>query len=201
LEDLTVKVAVSPGTYEVKLLEADMGRWGTRIARSRILFEAQTVTQKRELGSVGVDSASLAVVDPLYISQEWVVVGPQRDGSIVGADKERIAELLEKNGFRLGQRDEWSIALMDPVNEEAEKQAEKLIDSSGLRGMLLIYTGNTFDQLVDVMNKTGRWGTLPFANGKQGFVVAFETGIGDGDYPVYGLYNGNKLVGIELDFE
>lgn len=66
---------------------------------------------------------------------------------------------------------------------------------------MLIHTGSTYERIADSMAKRGRWATLPFANGKPGLTVAFETGMGDGIYPVYGLFRGDKLIGIELDFQ
>lgn len=134
LPQLTVTASVPPGSYEVKVLEGEMAEWGTRIVRVRVLFVEEMPNYKRMLGSVGIDSASVVVVDPAHMFQEWVVTGPNRDGLVVGANREEIARLLETNSFGVSERDEWSIALTDPLSNEAEKRAAALIESSKLRG-------------------------------------------------------------------
>ncbi len=53
---------------------------------------------------------------------------------------------------------------------------------------------------MDEMKRTDyQWGALPFKDGQDGLVVAFESGYGDGEYPVYGLYQGSALIGVEVN--
>jgi hypothetical protein len=200
-DDLSITFDVPPGIYEVSVLQADMGEWGQRIVQARVIFTSQAFVNKRKLGSVGIDSATLAVVDPLQLQSEWIEVGSHRDGVIIGVDQNQISDLLEQNGYRIGERTEWGNTLIDPVSQDDEAKFGALIESNGLHGMVLVSTGNSYDQLIDKMTTNEAWADLSFADGRQGFVVAFSTGLGDGEYPVYGLYNGPTLVGVEIDFD
>ena len=90
--------------------------------------------------------------------------------------------------------------MADPISEEDENQIQELIEEKGLTGLVIVKTGSSFDQVMDLLPDTSSWGTLNFADGTPGLVVAFTTGVGDGYYPVFGLYKDNELVGVELEF-
>jgi len=197
----STQVQVAPGDYEIRLLTATVGDWGKRVVRAQILFNSQKYKSKRELGSVGVDSGMLSVVDPNVLAEEWVSVGPNRNGEIYGADKEKIADVLQQSGYEIATRDEYIITLADTINEDDERKIKSLIDSNGLKGFLLINTGSSYDLIADALDSDVYWTKLTFPDGSQGFIVAFYSGLGDGVYPIYGLYNGTTLTGIEIDME
>ncbi len=185
--DLTVQVHdIAPSTYEVEVWQADLGEYGQRITRARIVFLPAGFYSRKPLGSVGVDSACLIAIDPAHIATEWVTVGPRRDGYTIGTDRAQIAALLRANGFRIGAADEWYIELSNPVSEEDERRGDDSIAASGLLGVLIIGTGNSYDRVAALLGDSADWGELPFANGSSGLAVAFTSGIGDEEYSTAG---------------
>ncbi len=51
------------------------------------------------------------------------------------------------------------------------------------------WDGSTYNKVCDATSSENLAGTLPYARGHEGFLVAFGTGYGDGFYPVYAEYN------------
>jgi hypothetical protein len=124
-----------------------------------------------------------------------------REGCIYGSERERIAQLLAGEGYHVEKGDDdWCLPITEPVNDAEERRLSDLIDAKELSGGLSITTGNSLDHLWEAMEPTDyQFGALPFADGRPGFLIAFESGAGDGMYPVYGLYRQNELVGVEVD--
>jgi hypothetical protein len=200
LADLTVRVeGVPDGSWPVEAWRQTMREGGERAMRMRVVWRSGAISARRQLGQVGVDSALIAAIDPARVARDWVEVGPLRTGTIGGLDKEKLADLLRAWGTAVGQGDAWSMPLIEPVSVADEARIKKLIEDNHLRALLSITTGNTLDRLFERLGN-GDWAELPQADGTPGLVVACVTGYGDGSYPVYGLYQGNTLVGVEVDF-
>lgn len=201
LDDISVQLDDLPvGHYDVYVSEVIMGEFGPRISRARVVLQGHSCKEGEVVGSAGVDSGIMAVLDPSFITTEWVMVGPDRKGSIGGTDKEEIANLLAKHGYKFGTSDKWSIPLIDPVTEADEGKINQMIDSSNLYGYLHINTGGSYYKACDALYYSN-WGILPFANGSPGFAVVCSSGIGDGLYPVHTLNDQGMLVGAEIVFE
>ncbi len=201
LDDISVQLDDLPvGHYDVFVSEVIMGEFGPRISRARVVLQGHSFKEGEVVGSAGVDSGIMAVLDPSFMTNEWIMVGPDRKGSIGGTDKEEIAYLLAKQGYKLGASDEWSITLVDPVTENDEEKINQIIDSNNLYGHLHINTGGSYYKACDALYYSN-WGSLSFANGSPGFAVVCSSGIGDGLYPVHTLYDEGVLVGAEIVFE
>ena len=188
--------------YDVSVLQVHSKKWGHRVAKVRILPSQASVDRTQEIRELPVDFATLITFDPIDLNDNWILVGQRRDGSIVGRDKNEIVELLRKEGYQFRESSEWAIPFEKPVSTDDEQRIQSLIKLKNLRGRLSIRTGNSLDQLSEIMTKSDSfsWWKLPFVDGQKGFAVAFTTGLGDGTYPVLGLYFNQQLVGLEIDF-
>ncbi len=134
LENLVTEVDhIPPGSYPVELLEENLEDWGKRITQARIKFLPIAPNERKMIGSAGVDSGSLMVIDPTNIGT-------------------------------------------------------------------LTNSGDPYDQVAKLITGVTGYGTLSFPDNTSGLTVVFTTGVGDGEYPVFALYNDDKLVGIELEF-
>lgn len=196
---MTRAQGIKPGSYPVEIQIRNIARTGDRVWRARVLFKEGVRSASRRLGSAATDSATLAFVDPHFLNDQWVTTGPLREACVIGADKAKVSALAEADGYHV-RADGACVQIIEPLSEPEEQRLNGLIDAQGYKGYVLLHTGNSYDRLSDALKQTDyQWGALPFEDGREAWIVAFESGQGDGEYPVYGLYQGSELVGMEVN--
>lgn len=142
------------------------------------------------MGSVGVDSGQLMLTDPCYIDSQWIheefrdtrVYRDRLSGEEFQfrVDFQRFDENIEKYGLSPNQ------LIEDSVWEE--------IESQNLNSPLKY----SYDGACRATLNEG-FGELNYQNGNPGAGVVFQSGYGDGFYPVYGERHDGRIVRVYVN--
>ena len=143
------------------------------------------------LGAVGVDSGQLLITDPCYIDQEWlnepfVHERPYRDtttGAIVrwGRDFANYGHVLPVYG-------------KSPNDLIGAGQLERVPPTPGPEPFKYSYNGACHATISD-----DGFGELVYSEGHAGAGVAFQSGWGDGLYPVYGEKHDGRIMRVYIN--
>ena len=161
---------------------------------------------KKLLGHVGVDSSQLLITDPCYIDSEW----EKKDFKDIRIYKHKTKNITFEYE-----------SIMEDEHETLEPKAEKFNSYEQIMS-----TGKTMNQmlqekeveelvpkekqkLINTMSYAGICETtmndqhiINFKLGHEGAAIAFNSGFGDGFYPVYGLFNDEgRCMKVEIDCE
>lgn len=161
--------------------------------------------KKKLLGHVGVDSGQLLITDPCYIDSEWKqenfkdirIHKHKKTGRLFGylASKE-IKELLKDEVDEFFDHYEKKTSTGKTMNEmiENKEASESIKIPEKLKSIgSFSYAGVCETTLADKHQ-------LNFKLGHPGVAVAFNSGYGDGMYPVYGTFNAEgRCLKVEID--
>lgn len=154
---------------------------------------------KKLLGFVGVDSGQLIICDPCYIDSQWKQV-PFYDvriykhktlNKLFGYNQDKLGSFKVEPFSSYDQRMSTNISMNDMIENHEVVQLEmpekiKLMNSFSYGGIC-----------ETTMNKQHQ---INFELGHPGVAVAFNSGYGDGLYPVYGTFNREgRCVKVEID--
>jgi hypothetical protein len=181
---------------------------GQRVARIAIKFRSGRVTKRESLGQVGVDSATVIVLDEQTYRDYWREVGPERVGMTFSPnDNRKVAALIGKK-FRLQWRplNGFQSMFLEPVSEDLEQDITEYLQTMPEYAdypfmYFRIETNNTLDRIQEAMTDTS-WAevVLKEDDGESESVIAFASGFGDGSYDLIGVYGGDNLLAIEITF-
>lgn len=160
-----------------------------------------------KIGEVGVDSGQLIVCDPCYIDSEWAKVDFQdirMYKAVKGGRIFKYESFWEKATVKASQMPEAKIEVFPSFEDKTS-------------------TGKTMNEMIadkdvmemDVPEKKNLVGSFSYAGicesnnvnqhqinyklGHPGVAVAFNSGLGDGVYPVYGYFEEGRCWKVEID--
>lgn len=159
------------------------------------------------LGTVGVDSGQLIVVDPCYIDSFWI---KQDENAPVlgllfwGRDAEAVAEKLKEMGYE-PQLQENGMQYLLPMKQPGsvpDLELQSALETVQRRHPELWVVSawkhdSTYDQIGDIT--TARLGGN-FLGPLDNAAVAFQSGLGDGEYEVWAEVIDGSIYKIEIVF-
>lgn len=198
--------AVPPGLVPVSAIFIHYPEGGLRIARIGLRFRPGDAESQQTLGQVGVDSATVVVLDAQTYRECWKEVGPERIGqTATPKHHRRVAQLIEKQfGLRSREVNDLHSEFLEPISEELEARITAYLKTFPEYAeypffFFRIETGNTFERIQQAMGEK-QWATVVLDAGSSASLLAVSSGFGDGTYPVEGLYRSGELVGVEVEF-
>jgi len=204
--DHTYDIALEgpPGEASIYLQRVNLGSGDWRNSAVKIQFFESLETSREKVGEVGVDSATLAIAIGSILPNRWHVGGVCSESSIwieFLEDRERIAEgrraaeVLSNAGFRIKQDkdDDWLYRFSDPIDDTGIKRANELLKDSGIRGEVNTFVHHSTALITEQLN-TRFVATLD--DEANPYLVAFESGLGDGIYDWFALKDGNRTIGF-----
>ncbi len=146
------------------------------------------------LGTVGVDSGQLLVMDPCYIESEWI----PRDQALAvsvrfwGEDAPRAARWVRR-AFPTARVTRirptlYHATFAPPDADDLTRLQAALADHAAAAGWLVTATvarQSTYDRVCAATDGPNHGGGIPYRRGHDGLAVAFAAGLGDGTYAVY----------------
>lgn len=146
--------------------------------------------KKKLIGYVGVDSGQLLLCDPCYIDSQW----EKEDFEDVRIYKHKITGDTLQYMQDFGHYEEVIPKYRMTMNQ---------LNTTGEWEEFTIHTAaNPFSYNAcsqATLSKEG-YGQLNYKLGHPGAGVAFGTGVGDGMFPVYAIYNKDELIKVEVCF-
>jgi hypothetical protein len=177
-----------------------------RVAKVSLEFAPGQLGSRELVGEVGVDSASVVIIDALTRDNFWKEEGAARLGVFSSPNHRKVAELVSKQfGVRSIPINAVRSEMAAPVTPELENQiTEYLKTIPEYADYPFIYfrveTKNTYELLGDRLLKAPPWCELILDDQSGANCIAFESGFGDGKYPVWGYLNDGQLVKAEIEF-
>jgi len=159
------------------------------------LGNATSVDSRRRIGELGIDSAKLVVLDKEDFEQHWTKVGRDRIGVISTAPDDRMLKALEERfGLKTVRVNAVRAEVVGPVSDGLESEITSYVRSFPQYAdfpfmWFRVQTNNSFDR-VNYMPES--WRFLPVGNDETPIMFACETGRGDGAYPVYCDFAGDR---------
>jgi hypothetical protein len=143
-----------------------------------------------DLGEVFVDSASLMITDPCYISTEWKDVEYVIEDSYIDTQSGKIFKFRHDfNRF-----DEILLPYNKNVSQLIKEGILSLIKED--RQLSYSYAGAAYATSTD-----SGFGILPFENGNLGAALCIRTVYGDGTYRIMGEKYKGKIIRIYIDLQ
>jgi len=182
----------------------------SRNATVKIMFSDEPETHRDIVGDVGVDSATFAVASASLLPKHWKVGGEYSESSIWiefmdeeerNAEGKRAAELLSANGLKVKHDHDWLYRFAGPLSDADIERVNSLLKDAGVRGSVntVVHHSTALirEQLAENYVAVLDAESVPY-------LVAFESGWGDGAYDWFTLKNGEKIIGfisqmIEVD--
>ena len=162
-----------------------------------------TITSRRKIGTVGIDSAKLVVLDKADLEEHWTQEGKDRIGVISTAPDDAVLRLLTKR-FKLRTRQENVVRaeVVGPVSESLEKKVDDYLKSYPEYAdypsfHFRVQTNNSFDR-ANYMSKP--WDFMPVGNAAAPLMFVCATGRGDGVYDVECGFSGEVPCVLTIDF-
>lgn len=181
-----------------------IGKGSSRILSLRIeIVNSKNSNNSRPRGTIAIDSAKVVIADREDIAKHWCDNGPRRTGVIVFLKFPDLVQEIEKRfELRTKPRDPISAEIPGDVSGSLEKQIFGYLNSRpelqpSSKFYFHVETYSSFDR-VNLMDSF--WDILPIGRDDGPLMLAYQTGYGDGTYPVTGDYTGDRLVQIRLDF-
>lgn len=143
-----------------------------------------------DLGEVFVDSASLMITDPCYISSEWREVEYVREDSYIDTQSGEIF----KYGRDFNRFDEVLKPYDTEINQLIKDGVLSLIKEN--RQLSYSYAGSAYATSSD-----SGFGILPFENGNLGAALCIRTVHGDGAYRIMGERYKERIVRVYIDLQ
>jgi hypothetical protein len=196
---------VPPGRFPVWAMIVRYPEGGERIARVGIRFRPGAPDARRPLGTIGVDSATVIVVDADVHARHWKEVGPERVGQIPLPGEDKVARLIgERFGLEWRKRDVFTTVFQEPISEELEKQILDYLRTFPEYAeypfmYFRVETMNTFERIQEAMRNRS-WSEVVLDEPSGQSLLAFASGFGDGSYPMEGQYRSGELAAVEAEF-
>ncbi|AUO04830.1 hypothetical protein C0558_24775 [Serratia marcescens] len=143
-----------------------------------------------ELGEIFVDSASIMITDPWYISQQWKDVEYVREDSYMDSQSGEVFKY--RRDF-----DRFDEILM-PYNKDVNQliKDDVLVLMKEKRQLSYSYAGSAYATSTDL-----GFGVLPFDNGNLGAALCIRTVYGDGVYRVMGEKYKGRVIRVYIDLQ
>lgn len=157
----------------------------------------------RNVGRLGIDSATLVVTDKAAIDEHWTNTGKVRIGVISTAPDDKLLRKLEKRfNVKTVQINPVRAEIEGPVSETLEQEIENYLKSIPEYAQFpymhfRVETNNSFDRAIQ-MDKP--WEFMPVGNDDLPLMFVCGTGRGDGLYDVNCSYAGDAPRIVSIDF-
>lgn len=206
--DLRVE-GVPEGRHPVWAMLIEYPEGGTRVARIGLAFSPgapEETNEQRKLGTIGVDSGSVIAVDEQTLKECWKDVGPERIG-LTGTPQHhrKVARLIEKEfGLRWREVNFLQSQFLEPISEELEERITAYLQTfpeyAEFTFMYFrVQTKNTFERVMDAMDDR-LWNEVVLDEESGRSLLVISSGFGDGCYDAVGLFRGEELVAVEVEF-
>lgn len=179
---------------------------GERVAKIAVRFRPGEALDRRSIGSIGVDSAIVVVLDEATFQAHWKEIGPERVGRTGTPNSHRrVAQLIgDKFGLRWREVDFLQSEFREPISEELEARITDFLKTfPEFADYPFMYfrveTSNSLDRVFEAMRKRS-WCQLVLDAGSESDLFAVSSGFGDGRYDVQVLYGGGELHAVEVEF-
>ncbi|QSQ10480.1 hypothetical protein H0A61_02888 [Koleobacter methoxysyntrophicus] len=162
--------------------------------------------RKKLLGIVFVDSGSLIVTDPCYISQ-WQQKGSNpAELHFWGRDEDTLAAYLKKQGqfFKVKKRNSYySVRHKDYSAEYLQEYLNQIITEKNWLVITDVVEDSVINRAYDIRCSNDMGGQVEDLNGNPGLGVIFSSGLGDGAYGVWAYYTklpdwGERIAKVEI---
>jgi hypothetical protein len=161
-------------------------------------------TWKKKIGEVGVDSGQLMIIDPCYVSDQWIKEGEVKAVQFWGKDEKKVHELLSKPPYNrhslYAEHCPQAVVEVSSV-EEADRIIADISEILVKHDLLVIYrkvTDSTYDTCCELTGTDDKGGQLKYLMGHDGLGVAFSSGFGDGCYDVIATYQDFGQLGVRI---
>jgi hypothetical protein len=177
---------------------------GVRIAKVHLGFRPEPPDSRKILGMVGVDSATIVLVDADDKKRHWKDVGPERVGCIPLPGQGKVARLIEKRfGLRSRKVSPVASEFDEPISEELEARITEYLQTFPKYAefpfmYFYVKTMNTRDRIAEAM-RDRLWTEVVLDEPSGASLLALSSGFGDGSYPVEGHYRSGELVGAGIE--
>lgn len=182
-------------------IEIDVDHW--RNAAVKILFfDDVPETRGEKIGQVSVDSAMLDVASKSSHQERWMVGGALSQSSLYirlmdkekrNAEGKRAADLLAANGFQLAHKHDWLYGFTRSLSNEDIERANALLQEASIGGMVNTVVHHSLALIRTQLNQ--RHVAVLDADA-QPYLVAFESGWGDGTYDCFELKSEDRTIGF-----
>lgn len=205
ISDMTRIDGIPSGEHSVHALSVRYPAGFSRLAKIGIRFQPGITDSQRKIGGFDVESGMAVVADCDVIQQHWAEVGPARIGISCGKDSRRVAKLIEKQfGVKWVPRSITSMKSVQPISEQLEEQITAYLQTfPEFEKYTFIYfsihTENSYDRVAASL-QNGAWNEVELDPISHAALLVMSTGYGDGQYDLFGIFQGNKLLGIECEF-
>lgn len=196
------------GQYECRAQIIRYPEGGQRIARIGLFFGSPPPDARRRLTEVCVDTAKVVVADDQMVARHWKEVGPERIGRISLPGQGQLARRIARQfGLTLRPINGSLWEFEEPIPEDLEGRIYEFLrtipECRGFDCKEYLYFGirtrNTYDRLVEAMRGQA-WCECVVDQASGASLLAVQSGMGDGTYPVEGLYRSGQLIGLEVEF-
>jgi hypothetical protein len=197
---------IPPGDHPVVAQVIDYPNGDRRVASVELLFSRVVTGTPEPVGEVGIDSATVALVDAKTREQLWEYEGSARVGVLSSPQHRKIAKLLQKRfGLKSVTVSFVRSESVEPVSKELEEEIVAYLKTFSEYAevpfmFFRVETRNSSQQLRDNLREHGLWGELVLDKVSGANVLAFTTGFGDGCYPVYGVRADGRLAKVLIEF-
>jgi hypothetical protein len=163
LPDVLWVEGIPPGFYDVHARTVCDRDGFQRVAGIDVIIEPAPNTEPEELGVVGVDSATVSLLDLQTYERFWQQNGPDRIGICTGPDHEKIAAIIERQfGLKSRPISPYQSEVTEPVSIALEREIlQHLKTFPEYRQLPSVYfqivTHNTLERLVDSMSADKLW--------------------------------------------
>lgn len=173
-----------------------------RNAAVKILFFDELETNRESIGNVDVDSGTLAVAPASLLPKRWMVGGEYSESSIWiefmdkderNVEGKRAAELLSANGFKVNHEYDWLYTFTEPFSDAEIERANTLLRSNGIRGSVNTVVHHS---TALIRKQLAQNYVALLDDNSAPYLIAFESGWGDGTYDWFVLKNGEKTIGF-----
>jgi hypothetical protein len=161
--------------------------------------------EKKLIGYVGVDSGQLMICDPCYIDSEWI---KEPFGDIRIHKHKKTGRLFVYNSSK-----EIKKLLKNEVDEFFNKYNQKTSTGKTMNEMIADKEATDVIPIPEKLKTIGHFSyagscettiankhQLNYQAGHPGVAVVFNSGYGDGVYPVYGTFNAEgRCLKVEIN--
>jgi hypothetical protein len=177
---------------------------GKRVHRIWARTGTAKVESEREVGRISVDSATIYLADQQIIEHHWQDEGEERCGELMSLSAKNGAALAQQiaEKFQLHVRPQRSPCYWEfeeRISETLEEQINRFVKEAPVDAWFSVIKMDTSDQISRGLRNT-LWTTLQWGGQSQVQLVGVVPGLGDGNYPVIGLFVGEQIVGAEIRF-